>query len=87
MIANHGKLKSQTSAGTILVTFKAEPREMLSKVLARLREELNDMEYTFPKILVFPNGRFLSEWKDDDLLGEVVTNSDILPGCPSGFFL
>ena len=77
-------------SGNTVVSVKTQPREMLSILLARLRAELDDPPCTF----MLPNGQFLAKWKGDTLLEDwkgdalledVMPNSELSPGCPSGF--
>jgi hypothetical protein len=78
-------------SGNTLVSVKTQPREMLSILLAQLRAELDDPG---PCTFMLPNGQFLAKWKGDTLLEDwkgdallvdVMPDSELSPGCPSGF--
>ena len=74
--------------GGSLVTETTHYQEIWSVLLARLRAALDEVDYTFPKIFVSPNGQFLHELPDDGLVGEVFsTHADPSAGCTSAFYL
>ena len=62
-------------SGESLVRVQTNPCDTLENLLAMLHKELDDREYTFRKRFILPNGRFLHEWQDDDLIADVLTEA------------
>ena len=71
---------TEMSGGSVLPSVNASPSQTLGQLLDQLRHELDAQGYTFQKRFMFPSGQFLNEWKDKELLGDVMPHA----GGPQG---